>query len=207
MIQYLDNKFWLVINRPESPEYCIAYIADDRHCSLCSQNKGCVELSAKYNRALKSCERIEIKNIEVFQSMMGLQYGLGRPLKPGDLFPIPEGIEWEIKKHSCNHTLKANEIQCPRSQVEFPDCCGDNKKFAILKLKAQPEYEDFDLPHPHHSVKTVATFKKVEVKGESQESIHDRILEQWEKDFGSITSEQKMDGYTVSGFVRAALKQ
>jgi hypothetical protein len=34
------------------------------------------------------------------------------------------------------------------------------------------------------------------------EDLHNRIMVQWEKDFGSIHSDQKMDAYTVSGFIR-----
>lgn len=43
-----------------------------------------------------------------------------------------------------------------------------------------------------------------ELKKEREE-IHNKIMVKWEKDFGSIHSEQTMDAYTVSGFVRAAL--
>lgn len=35
--------------------------------------------------------------------------------------------------------------------------------------------------------------------------IHNKIMVQWEKDFGSIHNEQNMDAYTVSGFVRNIL--
>lgn len=36
--------------------------------------------------------------------------------------------------------------------------------------------------------------------------IHNKIMRRWEKDFGSIHSEQMMDAYTVSGFIRSAIK-
>lgn len=35
--------------------------------------------------------------------------------------------------------------------------------------------------------------------------LHNKIMVQWEKDFGSIHNEQNMDAYTVSGFVRNIL--
>lgn len=35
--------------------------------------------------------------------------------------------------------------------------------------------------------------------------IHNKIMVQWEKDFGSIHNEQTMDAYTVSGFIRQIL--
>lgn len=36
--------------------------------------------------------------------------------------------------------------------------------------------------------------------------VHNSIMCQWEKDFGSIHNEQTMDAYTISGFIRAAIK-
>lgn len=36
-------------------------------------------------------------------------------------------------------------------------------------------------------------------------NLHNKIMVQWEKDFGSIHNEQNMDAYTVSGFVRNIL--
>lgn len=35
--------------------------------------------------------------------------------------------------------------------------------------------------------------------------IHNKIMVQWEKDYGSIHNEQMMDAYTVSGFIKQAL--
>jgi hypothetical protein len=37
--------------------------------------------------------------------------------------------------------------------------------------------------------------------------IHNKIMVQWEKDYGSIHSEQPMDAYTVSGFIKALLSE
>jgi len=37
-------------------------------------------------------------------------------------------------------------------------------------------------------------------------SIHNKIMTQWEADFGSIHKDISMDVYTVSGFVRKALE-
>lgn len=39
------------------------------------------------------------------------------------------------------------------------------------------------------------------------ESIHDKIMTQWANDFGNVNAEQKMNAYTVSGFIQTALKQ
>lgn len=38
------------------------------------------------------------------------------------------------------------------------------------------------------------------------DDLHNQIMTQWEKDFGSIHKDVLMSAYTVSGFVRAALK-
>src|SRR5437016_2277555 len=43
----------------------------------------------------------------------------GKVLKHGDIFQV-EGFEYEVKTESCNGTLKANEILCSLSQIEFP---------------------------------------------------------------------------------------
>jgi Fic family protein len=41
----------------------------------------------------------------------------------------------------------------------------------------------------------------------TMKQIHNKIMVQWEKDYGSIHSEQPMDAYTVSGFIKALLSE
>lgn len=48
---------------------------------------------------------------------------------------------------------------------------------------------------------------KEEEPKEQIDNLHNKIMTQWEKDYGSIHSEQKMDAYTVSGFIREVLKK
>lgn len=203
-ILYEADSFFLLLNCPEEPK------------QQKEVTQEYAEAMVDYLLALKSCERIEIQNHEVLpnvkKSSKGTYYrkttgyfSLGSDfidVKPGDLFPIPEGIEWEIDvlNHSdCGSKGERCAMLCHSvcEKLEAP------KKLAILKLKAQPGWAE----NLEKGLTISGNEIPIEVKGESQESIHDRILEQWEKDFGSITSEQKMDGYTVSGFVRAALKQ
>jgi hypothetical protein len=64
----------------------------------------------------------------------------------------------------------------------------------------------------HEAFKTASTLNR-EVLEENErlkttmKQIHNRIMVQWEKDYGSIHSEQPMDAYTVSGFIKSLLSE
>jgi hypothetical protein len=47
---------------------------------------------------------------------------------------------------------------------------------------------------------------KSEEETELLNEIHNKIMVQWEKDFGAIHADQQMNAYTVSGFIKSALK-
>lgn len=40
----------------------------------------------------------------------------------------------------------------------------------------------------------------------TEAEIHQKILEQWIEDYGSLDREQSMDAYTVSGFMKEAMR-
>ena len=60
------------------------------------------------------------------------------------------------------------------------------------------------------AVKLTAAYRsltmRVDVLTKMREEMHNKIMVQWEKDFGSIHNDQKMDDYTMSGFIREVLK-
>lgn len=82
--------------------------------------------------------------------------------------------EWEVVQYTCNHTKGKKEIECPRSQIEFPDCCGKQESVIILSLPNQPvksensahgfsegSDEEYNIPHPHNrpETKVLGVFK------------------------------------------------
>jgi hypothetical protein len=82
---------------------------------------------------------------------------------------------------------KVYSLQCRVEKKETPDN-RDSKLVALVTFDSPP----------------------VEEQRETQEEeilkhLHNKIMVQWEKDFGSIHNEQLMDAYTVSGFIKAAL--
>lgn len=42
---------------------------------------------------------------------------------------------------------------------------------------------------------------------EFADELHNKVMVQWEKDFGSIHNDRNMDAYTVSGFLKGILEQ
>ncbi len=72
--------------------------------------------------------------------------------------------------------------------MKIMDDCGHTQSEAVYKLL-------------HYFESEVAESRK-----ENVTEIHNKIMVQWEKDFGSIHNEQTIGAYAISGFVRAALK-
>lgn len=116
---------------PKKEDYMISHFisgatfekkAYDIACEQSKANAIRIENPELLNGVLKSCGAHS-------EFAYPNKYGL----KHGQIFQV-EGFEYEVKTESCNGTLKADEILCSRSQIEFPDCCGSKRKVAILKL-------------------------------------------------------------------------
>lgn len=168
MIEYKDNSFFLLLNCPEEPKNYLP--AEELNPP---SPYGYDELR-RYNEALKSCERIQIDNPEVLPLIQDEDTNTwytktsSNPLKPGDLFPIPEGIEWEIETR-CGHLCRDGR-DCANHEIE--GCVW--VKLAILKLKSQPDWKEREAMQemmrgrePRNVIEKIM----LEVKGESQERI------------------------------------
>lgn len=74
---------------------------------------------------------------------------------------------------------------------------------ALLEIHSQYETELFRYRETAELyAESVKQFERTKVI----EELHNCIMVQWEKDFGSIHDDMQMDAYTVSGFVKSALK-
>lgn len=160
-ILYEADSFFLLLNCPEEPNFK-ELKKDKLYCDykFFSGFKDS-DVQKQYDEALKSCERIQIQNPEV----------LPWYFKGGDLFPIPEGIEWEIKT-VCENCGVSEDSDC--DIYKMGECDYKSKKLAILKLKSQPDWKEREAMQemmrgrePRNVIEKIM----LEVKGESQERI------------------------------------
>lgn len=139
-----DGKLYYVSKLPEQPNYCSAWIADDRYCHACYINApgSCSESEKKYKQSID--DAIEVENQDkVREEIENALYEGDTSLvktEVGKIYSLE--CEVEVKKWSCNRYKEANETECPHSMVEFPDCCGINKKVARVIFQESESVEE-----------------------------------------------------------------
>jgi hypothetical protein len=125
-VLFENNEFFLLRDFPSEMEF-------DRH----------VRPEVEYKLAIEACiaAKTKIDNPELLMHIMGLQYGLDRPLKPGDILDLPDGVEFEEKYQFycmgwCDCSEKEYHAWNVRENVK-----ADTQKVIHIKLKQEVKTE------------------------------------------------------------------
>ena len=104
--------------------------------------------------------------------------------------------------------MDVNSITEESDNKTFEQCCDEvAKKYAyenwnyLVTQKELGKANDVYLTI-HQLFKEAAELYRIEAYSE----LHNKIMVQWGKDFGSIHNDQQMDAYTVSGFIHSILR-
>lgn len=126
-------------------------------------------------------EFIKVKNKLEATSFVFKVTSLGHLLH--DTLYTLNGYEAEVKKYSCSHTKAEDEIECPLSTEEFPDCCGTKERVATITPISKDntvDKPDFRRLYNKHVIET-SHIQRSGLKIVLVESLKDILTEMWDK--------------------------
>lgn len=146
--------------KPGTSNFFLGDFPDEKYeystCKIiCDQTGHCSCLD--YQEKVQSCKEEAIKNGEIINPELiylltkhKINAAIGEWManfQDGNIFDLPEELSFEKVKYTCNHVKKQNELQYPKSALEFPDCCGDNKTFIHLVPSIRERKKLFLIKH------------------------------------------------------------
>lgn len=185
-VLFENNKFWLLENVPEEPN------ENDFKRHRSPGFNDFIKADSDYLKALKACiaAKKEIDNRDVFENWLTMRKGYFEciELKDGDIFPIPDNMEFEEKCKYCCY--KTELLGCKFGKCE-----------KVIHLKLKQDVKEGVVIIPNHFSKRNAIISRamtylseedgigkeifddlstlLEVREESQDALKSQTLKRW----------------------------